>query len=119
MVVRRKPHKSQGGLWEFPGGKVEPCESYLACLKRELLEELSLPVEDLRFFAESYFDYPTLSIRLLAYLGRSKTRDVVLSDHDRICWLDIEQLGDLSWSPADVPIVQKLLDSTPTILASL
>ena len=45
LVTRRAPHAHQGGLWEFPGGKLEPGESVLEALARELWEELGIEIE--------------------------------------------------------------------------
>ena len=53
FIARRKPHKSMGGLWEFPGGKIEEGEEYADSLKRELQEELEMQVEVNDFLMEN------------------------------------------------------------------
>ena len=55
LVGRRPAHKRHGGLWEFPGGKVEPGENEQTCLKRELSEELDIEIEVGDFITESHY----------------------------------------------------------------
>jgi 8-oxo-dGTP diphosphatase len=64
LVTRRHAHQHQGDLWELPGGKVEPGEDVLQALRRELLEELGLVVEQARPLIEIPWSYPDKTVRL-------------------------------------------------------
>ena len=67
LLTRRKKGKSLEGYWEFPGGKVEECETDKSALERELNEELGLSVSELNYFSENKHEYETFSIHLIAY----------------------------------------------------
>lgn len=108
MAARRKPGSELAGLWEFPGGKVEPGETEQECLSRELREEFGVDSRVGAFVAESIYHYPTKVIRLRAYRVAFGDGPLRLNDHDRICWLPVEELHRLSWAPADLPILQSV-----------
>ncbi len=65
LIARRKPGKAQGGLWEFPGGKLEPGESAEDCLRRELLEEMNIQIQPTERLGVHEHDYGTIVIRLM------------------------------------------------------
>lgn len=70
VLIARRSSGPLAGLWEFPGGKLEPAESPEACLARELREELGLEVEVGDIFAVVYHPYPGRPVLLLAYSCR-------------------------------------------------
>ena len=108
LLARRPDDAHQGGLWEFPGGKLEPGESIDDGLQRELHEELGVDV----------FSLPPLIRVLHHYADRSVLLDVHRVDawrgepHGRegqpLAWVGIDQLGTYPMPPADVPIVSAL-----------
>lgn len=108
LVARRAPGQSYAGRWEFPGGKVEPGETPEQCLKRELMEEFGVEIRINDFVAESIYEYPTDSIRLLAYLVKILDGDIRLSVHDDYHWVNPKSLLDYELLPADIPIAIKL-----------
>jgi 8-oxo-dGTP diphosphatase len=105
FLCRRKPEKSLGGYWEFPGGKVEAGEHPEDALTRELLEELAMEVQIDRYFGTSHYDYPDFSIELIAYCCTLKSSSFILTDHDAYAWVLSEELLDWKLSPADVGLV--------------
>ncbi len=109
LAARRKSGSHMAGFWEFPGGKIEAGESPEECLQRELKEELGIVTAIGAFFEESCFDYGTKQVRLLCYNVEYLSGTFVLSDHDEIKWLPVNQLLELTWAPADIPVVKKLV----------
>jgi 8-oxo-dGTP diphosphatase len=106
FAARRSAGRSAGGLWEFPGGKVEPGEDPEEALLRELREELAVDVTvgELVTRAETrvgrhLVDLACYWVRLLGAEPRTST------DHQALAWLAPEDLDGLDWSPADVPVV--------------
>ncbi|WP_261304000.1 (deoxy)nucleoside triphosphate pyrophosphohydrolase [Paenibacillus andongensis] len=106
LIARRRPEKSQGGLWEFPGGKLEEGESPEACLVRELKEEMNIKIEPYEFFGMNDHWYGALHIQLIAYRARFVGGEIVLVDHDESCWVRIEELREFEFAPADVKFVE-------------
>ncbi|BBI31324.1 8-oxo-dGTP diphosphatase MutT [Cohnella abietis] len=110
LIARRKKGKSQEGLWEFPGGKLEPGESPEACLVRELQEEMGIEISPYSYFGENEHDYGTVQIKLIAYLATYSHGEIRLVDHDDYRWSKREELREYEWAPADVPFVDWLID---------
>jgi len=108
LIARRKKGKSQEGLWEFPGGKLEPGESPEACLKRELLEEMNIEIDPYERFGVNEHDYGTFQIRLIAYKARYLNGDIRLVDHDEYRWVEKKELSNFEWAPADVPFIEEI-----------
>lgn len=109
LATRRPPNKQHGGLWEFPGGKVEPGESDEAALVRELQEELALSVTVGRCLG-TFFRPP---IALVAWACAPVTPPgtpvtIELREHTEARWLTSEELGSVAWAPADLDLIAQL-----------
>ncbi len=109
LLARRKQGKQQGGLWEFPGGKLEPGESAADCLRRELLEEMGIKIEPHTYFAVHEHDYGTVQIRLYAYMADYMDGVIELIDHDAHAWVAPSELMNYALAPADVPFAELLV----------
>lgn len=110
LIARRKPGKSQGGLWEFPGGKLEPGESPEACLIRELQEEMWIEIVPYELFGINEHDYGNVRIKLIAYRAKYSHGEIRLTDHDDYRWVERRELRDYEWAPADVGFVEGLCE---------
>lgn len=108
LAVRRAPDKHLAGFWEFPGGKVESNETLKNCLKRELKEELDIDVTIGDYIGQSTYDYGNKLIRLHAFIVPVDSTTFSLTDHDRSKWLNYDDLEEMKWAPADIPIVYQL-----------
>lgn len=116
FAARRNADRSAGGLWEFPGGKVETGETPEAALRRELQEELGVDVSVGPFIDRSLSDVGSSRIELSCYSARFDGGDpVASSDHDAMQWVALDELASLEWAPGDVPLIEVL----PERLAAL
>lgn len=106
LIARRGPNMKMAGLWEFPGGKVEIGESPEECLKRELIEELSIETEIGKLLCYSDYEYDHGSFRILAYESRLLAGHPTVNEHDELAFVLPEQLLSFKLLPADIPIAQ-------------
>lgn len=110
VLTTRRAYGPSAGLWEFPGGKVEPGETPLAALQRELHEELDLT--SIRFGDEipgPAGAWPiTHGWSLRVWLTEVDGDIVPGPAHDEIRWLPVARLHEVEWLPADVPIVHEV-----------
>ena len=110
LACRRASHKSSPGLWEFPGGKVDPGEESFAALEREIREELNLICRPLRQFDVSDTELGEQVIRLdTIYCALEEVPELISTDHDQFLWVEQGQIKDLDWAGPDLPAVRKLL----------
>ena len=110
LLMRRKPGQALEGMWEFPGGKLEDGESLQQCLERELTEELGIRARAGAVVAESVFEYPRGSIRLVAIQTQILDGDIQLRVHDRFAWVSLSGLLNYALAPADIPIARRLME---------
>lgn len=113
LLAQRPPGKSLAGLWEFPGGKLEPGESPEAALARELDEELGIiagPLEPFTFVSHSYADFHLV---MLLYWCRQWQGDPVGRDGQALRWEYPDAMAGLPMPAADVPLVAALVQAMP------
>ena len=96
------------GMWEFPGGKIEPGESRESALIREIQEELgvSIFVED--FICTTDYDYPSFHLTMHCYICSIESVEIELREHKSARWLSVDMLDSVEWLPADKEVVDKL-----------
>lgn len=109
LIARRAIHKHQGGLWEFPGGKVEPGEDLLDALKREIYEELGIIVQMAEPFMQYSYSYPDKDINLHVWQVTEFTGQAYGKENQPIGWVKKTELGSLPFPEANQIILQRLL----------
>lgn len=112
LIAQRPEGKSMAGLWEFPGGKVEPGEIPEAALIRECKEELAIDVSAscLAPFAFASHSYEKFHLLMPLYLCRKWDGLVVPQENQQTKWVKIRDLGNYPMPAADVPLVAMLRD---------
>ena len=106
LISQRPAHVHQGGLWEFPGGKLEFGETAEYALSRELHEELGISVEAARPLIRIAHDYPDKAVLLDVWRVNAFTGTVVGCEGQAIEWVAIENLGDYRFPAANNPIIK-------------
>ena len=96
------------GMWEFPGGKIEPGESREVALKREIQEELGIDITIDKFLCTTDYDYPSFHLTMHCYLCSVESGMIELREHKSARWLTVESLDSVEWLPADKEIINKL-----------
>jgi len=112
LLAERPAGKTMAGLWEFPGGKVEPGETPEACLIRELEEELGIAtwtscLAPLSFASHGYDDFHLL---MPLFACRRWQGVVAAREGQRLAWVRPARLGDYPMPPADLPLIPILRD---------
>ncbi|GMR13536.1 MAG: 8-oxo-dGTP diphosphatase MutT [Gemmatimonadota bacterium] len=103
LVALRPAGKRHGGLWEFPGGKVRPGESFLEALDRELREELGVTVSEI---AEPLFSaQDSDSAFVIHFVPTTIVGDPQCVEHPEIRWVRESELAEMPLAPADTQFV--------------
>ena len=105
LIARRADSQHQGGLWEFPGGKVEAGESVEMALGRELQEELGITVESARPLIKVQHDYPDKQVLLDVWEVASFTGQPHGAEGQPLAWVTQRELADYEFPAANEPIV--------------
>ena len=112
LLAQRPAGKPLAGLWEFPGGKVNPGETPEMALIRELSEELGIDVAAscLAPFTFASYTYPDFHLLMPLYICRKWSGIPTAREGQRLAWVRPARLGDYPMPPADPPLVAMLRD---------
>lgn len=105
LAVQRGAESSHPFLWEFPGGKIHADETAEQCIVREIKEELTVEIDVLYRLQAVDFDYGVKQIRLIPFICRIVSGEIVLTEHIRKCWLKADEWQTISWSGADRELI--------------
>ena len=108
LICRRPMHKARGGLWEFPGGKLEPGESAAEALIRECREELAIEVTPGPVYMRLTHEYPDLTVELILLQVDEFAGEPRLLEHSELRWISVGEIGDFDFCPADREILARL-----------
>ena len=112
LIAQRPEGKALAGLWEFPGGKLEPGERPEAALIRELHEEIGIVVQEaclapLTFASHAYEDFHLL---MPLYICRRWEGLAVAREGQNLAWVRANRLRDYPMPAADIPLIPHLVD---------
>jgi mutator protein MutT len=111
LVARRREAGERAGLWEFPGGKVEPGEGERAALARELREELGVRVQVGELYARVDHIYPDLQVELALYRARlHENEEPRALTAEELRWVPRRALPGLPFCEADAPVLTRLAE---------
>jgi 8-oxo-dGTP diphosphatase len=108
LVARRKPGMVAGGLWEFPGGKLEEEEEPEKGLEREIEEEMGVRARVGELLCSVPFEGESMSFELVVFRTELLGDDFRLTDHDEIRWLEPAEMDESLFSKPDRPVVRML-----------
>jgi 8-oxo-dGTP diphosphatase len=108
LVSQRPAGKALAGLWEFPGGKLEPGEAAELALRRELFEELGIRVGGCRPLMQLQHEYPERYVELLVWAVGQFEGEARGLEGQALRWVSVQELRTLELLPADLPIIEYL-----------
>ena len=113
LSVQRAEHEREyvSLKWEFPGGKVEVGESREEALVREIREELSVDIEVSEFLMTVEHTYPDFHLTMHVFKCVLDQGEITLNEHVALKWLSLDELDQLDWAAADIPVVEYLMQA--------
>jgi mutator protein MutT len=111
LITRRPARVHLGGLWEFPGGKREPDETFGQCLVREIREELGVDILVGELFKSVTHAYPEKTVRLEFFVCRLTGGEPQPLGCAGLQWIGKSELGDYKFPAADAQLLSRLENS--------
>lgn len=106
LAVQRPKHSDHPGQWELPGGKIEPDETAVACIRREIREELGMLIQPHGFLFPVRHDYGIKQVQLFAFIAEIANPELNLQEHQNARWLKAEELFQPNWQQADLELLR-------------
>jgi mutator protein MutT len=108
LITQRRQGSHLAGLWEFPGGKLEMHETPEACLRRELVEELSATFTVGKRIDTIRWEYPERTVVIHFYDCHLESGAIVPRESQRMEWVEPQRLSDYDFPPADRALIDRL-----------
>lgn len=108
LIDRRRQDGLLGGLWEFPGGKLEPGETVEDCIKREILEELGIQIEVGEHLITIDHAYTHFNVTLIVHCCRHISGEPQPIECDEVRWVTLNELDQYPFPKANVEIINAL-----------
>ena len=111
LCAQRKKSKFEylSYKFEFPGGKVESNETHEQALHREILEELDAHIEIVSILKKIVHQYPDFKVHITFYRCSIYEKESIKKvEHNNLSWLTKQELHELDWAEADIPIIRLL-----------
>ena len=112
LIAQRNKKKSQGGLWEFPGGKIEKEETKENAIVREIKEELNMDIICDGYFDKVKYEYPDKIINLIVLNCTMIGDSYDVLEHEQIAWITKEEFKNYEFAPADIYFVEKIINES-------
>lgn len=111
LVARRPDHAILGGYWEFPGGKRRPDESFLACLLREVREEVGIEIDGAEPLDRAVYAYPHAVVDIAFFRCRLKAGTPRPLGCAEVRWVSGAELAAYRFPPANASVIRHLAQS--------
>jgi 8-oxo-dGTP diphosphatase len=111
LCVQRNENKLSyiSKKYEFPGGKMEHNETKVETIVREIKEELAMDIIVKEEFLTVTHQYPDFLLTMHSFICTCDSVEIILNEHIDYKWLKVDELENLDWAAADIPIVNKLI----------
>lgn len=107
LAAQRGYGEFKGG-WEFPGGKIEPGETQVQTIVREIQEELATTIEVKEKIGTVEYDYPAFHLTVHCFWAIVKDGELKLLEHENARWVDKNTIRSIDWLPADRELVEQV-----------
>ena len=109
LIAQRRKDKSLGGLWEFPGGKIEAGETCEQTLAREIKEEFDINIQVGKYLMEHTFAYPNFDLKMYVYEAFWDGQGTIkICDHEQYAFVNIDEMKNYEFAGADIPVIEFL-----------
>jgi mutator protein MutT len=111
LITQRRPDDHLPNLWEFPGGKVEPGETFERCLVREIREELGIEISVGELVEDLTHTYPEKTVRLRFFSCRLLSGEAKPIHVQALRWIARDELRNFDFPAADAKLIERLSSS--------